>query len=99
MSYIPITVYANALNAPSITDAANLMTLSGAQYNKPIQRFMLRSDVTGTLTIPNNGNHRNIQLDMGSFNIQGSGSTPIVWDNSLGPVSYTHLTLPTIYSV
>ena len=92
-----------------VNSAGTLNDKAGTAKSKlPIQFFRLTDNISGNLTLNNDSAHKKIILDTNGNTITNSSGSPLTTNSNttlelIGsgniPVSYTHLTLPTIYSV
>lgn len=69
---------AKGLGVHTITSAGNVETAAGARYALPIQRWTLGANITGNINFPNQNNHKNIQLDMGSNFIESNNASSAI---------------------
>ncbi len=69
---------AKGLGVHTITSAGNVQTAAGARYALPIQRWTLGANITGNINFPNQNNHKNIQLDMGSNFIETNNASSAI---------------------
>ena len=73
---------AKGLSKINLTSGGDVSSVAGASYALPVQKIEVTSSFTGVITIPNNDNHVIVDLEIGSNNVGGNGSTPIVFNNS-----------------
>ena len=73
---------AKGLSKINLTSGGDVSSVAGAAYALPVQKIEVTSSFTGVITIPNNDNHVIVDLEIGSNNVGGNGSTPIVFNNS-----------------
>jgi hypothetical protein len=73
---------AKGLSKINLTSGGDVSSVAGNSYALPIQKIEVTSSFTGVITIPNNDNHVIVDLEIGSNNVGGNGSTPIVFNNS-----------------
>ena len=73
---------AKGLSKINLTSGGDVSSVAGNSYALPIQKIEVTSSFTGVITIPNNDNHVIVDLNIGSNNVGGNGSTPIVYNNS-----------------
>ena len=73
---------AKGLSKINLTSGGDVSSVAGNSYALPVQKIEVTSSFTGVITIPNNDNHVIVDLDIGSNDVGGNGSTPIVYNNS-----------------
>lgn len=73
---------AKGLSKINLTSGGDVSSVAGSSYALPVQKIEVTSSFTGVITIPNNDNHVIVDLEIGSNDIGGNGSTPIVYNNS-----------------
>ena len=73
---------AEGLSKINLTSGGDVSSVAGNSYALPVQKIEVTSSFTGVITIPNNDNHVIVDLEIGSNDIGGNGSTPIVYNNS-----------------
>jgi hypothetical protein len=73
---------AKGLSKINLTSGGDVSSVAGNSYALPVQKIEVTSSFTGVITIPNNDNHVIVDLEIGSNDIGGNGSTPIVYNNS-----------------
>ncbi|WP_290943591.1 hypothetical protein [Hyphomonas sp.] len=75
------------LGFTAVDSAGTLNTKAGSKDALPVQFYRLTADITGTITINNNANHKKIILDINDRNLlgasgTGTASTPIVYNGT-----------------
>ena len=75
------------LGFTAVDSAGTLNTKAGSKDALPVQFYRLTADITGTLTINNNANHKKIILDVNDRVLlgasgTGTASTPIVFNGT-----------------
>ena len=73
---------AKGLSKINLTSGGDVSSVAGSSYALPVQKIEVTSSFTGVITIPNNDNHVIVDLEIGSNDVGGNGSTPIVYNNS-----------------
>jgi len=73
---------AKGLSKINLTSGGDVSSVAGNSYALPVQKIEVTSSFTGVITIPNNDNHVIVDLEIGSNDVGGNGSTPIVYNNS-----------------